>query len=278
MTYPGRENSAKPVRTARRAFIVAGLQAGVVGLLGLRMRYSQVVQSEQYRMLADENRINISLLPPARGLIIDRNVIARAENRHNYKIVIIREQAGDVATVLRRLAQIIPLDDKTQDAFLQDIARRPAFVPVTVAEHVSWQQLSEVSVNSPSLPGVSAEVGLSRVYPMGQDFAHTVGYVGPVSDYDLSRIDAKDPLVQIPKFQRGKSGVENKMERALRGFAGARRIEVNAVGRVMREISRNEGQAGANVELTCDYKLQNYLMARLKEQSASAVVIDVRTG
>ena len=101
---------------------------------------------------------------------------------------------------------------------------------------------------------------------------------GPVSDYDLSKLEDPDPLLQIPKFQIGKVGVETKMEGVLRGRAGSKRIEVNAVGRVMRELDRKEGEAGADVELTIDAKLQSYVQARLGAASAAAVVIDVPTG
>ncbi len=138
--------------------------------------------------------------------------------------------------------------------------------------------MAEVAVNAPALPGVSPEVGLSRRYPLGPDFAHVVGYVGPVSDYDLSRTDDPDPLLQIPKFQIGKTGVEAKLERTLRGKAGASRIEVNAVGRVMRELDRQDGIPGADVQLTIDHRLQNFIQARLAGQSGAAVVMDVRNG
>jgi penicillin-binding protein 2 len=265
-------------KITRRGLILFGAQAGFMGLLGLRLRHLQVNQGEEFRLLAEENRIKMRLLPPARGLIYDRNGVPLAENSQNYRIIIVKEQAGDVEAILDRLTGIVPLDDGDVKAALKELKRRSAFVPVTVAEHLTWEQLSAVSANSPALPGVSAEVGLSRVYPLGADFAHIVGYVGPVSDYDLSRIDDQDPLLQIPKFQIGKSGVENKIERLLRGFAGTKRIEVNAVGRVMREIDRNEGRAGINVHLTIDHKVQNYLQARLEGESAAAVVMDVNTG
>ncbi len=121
-------------------------------------------------------------------------------------------------------------------------------------------------------------MGLSRFYPMGPDLAHVIGYVGPVSDYDLSKTEDPDPLLQIPKFQIGKTGVETKLEHMLRGKAGARRIEVNAVGRVMRELDRHEGIAGSDIKLTIDHRLQNFVQARLAGESGAAVVLDVRTG
>lgn len=262
----------------RRSLIFLGAQAGFVGLLGARMRFLQVDQSEQFRSLAEENRINIRLLPPARGQIFDRNGYEVAINQQNYRVVIVREQAGDVAEVLDRLAQIIPLTEEERERALKEILRRPAFVPVAVKENLSWEDIAAVSANSPALPGITPEVGLSRYYPMAGDFAHIAGYVGPVSDYDLSKIDDQDPLLQIPRFQIGKSGIETKIERKLRGQAGIKRIEVNAVGRVMRELDRKEGDSGVDLQLTVDAKLQNYVQARLAGESAAAVVMDVRNG
>ena len=91
-------------------------------------------------------------------------------------------------------------------------------------------------MNAPTLPGVAPEVGLTRAYPRGSDFAHVVGYVGPVSDFDLSQMEEPDQLLRIPRFQIGKVGIEARLEDTLRGEAGTRRVEVNAAGRVMREL------------------------------------------
>ncbi|MEN8838009.1 MAG: penicillin-binding protein 2, partial [Celeribacter marinus] len=130
----------------------------------------------------------------------------------------------------------------------------------------------------PALPGVTPEVGLSRRYPLHDDFAHMVGYVGPVSDYNLSKMDVIDPLYRIPKFQIGKSGVESQLEEDLRGRAGSLRVEQNARGRIIRELGRQEGIAGANIQLTFDHKMQNFMQARLAGESAAAVIIDIETG
>lgn len=270
------EESAR--RISRRGLLLGGGQVAFMGLLALRMRYMQVDQADQFRLLADENRINLRLLPPARGLIYDRGGVILAENEQNYRIVLVREDAGDVDEILDRLSRLVAIDPDDLEKARREIARRSPFVPVTVADRLSWDDIAEVAVNTPALPGVTPDVGLSRHYPLEEDFAHVVGYVGPVSDYDLNRLEDPDPLLQIPKFQIGKTGVESKMESALRGTAGTRRIEVNAVGRVMRELDRKPAGPGNNLQLTLDSRLQNYVQARLGEESASAVVIDITTG
>ncbi|MCB2137132.1 MAG: penicillin-binding protein 2 [Rhodobacteraceae bacterium] len=273
-----RDNADSFRGISRRGVLLGSLQAIFVGTLAFRMRYLQVDQADQFRLLADENSIKVRLLPPARGLIHDRNGVLIAGNEQNYRITITREDAGDTDAVLERLSQLLPLGEEEIEETRKEIARRSPTLPISVADRLSWQDFSRVAVNAPALPGVATEVGLSRVYPLGPDFAHVLGYVGPVSDYDLSKLDDPDPLLQIPRFQIGKLGVESKLEAELRGKAGTRRIEVNATGRVMRELSRQEGDPGINVQLTIDSWLQNYILARLGEESAAAVVMDVATG
>ncbi|MES2143894.1 MAG: penicillin-binding protein 2, partial [Pseudomonadota bacterium] len=146
------------------------------------------------------------------------------------------------------------------------------------ADRLSWDDFSKVALNGPALPGVTPEVGLSRVYPLVEDFAHVVGYVGPVSEKDLENLPDPDPVLQIPKFQIGKVGVERWLEDALRGSAGIKRVEVNAVGRLMREIGRVEGTPGSDIRLTIDADVQNFVQARLGGESAAAVVMDVTNG
>ncbi|MEJ1997182.1 MAG: penicillin-binding protein 2 [Maritimibacter sp.] len=272
-------DTAKSAKTVtRRGLILGGAQLAMGGVLIARMRYMQVDQSDEYRMLADQNRINMRLIPPSRGMIFDRRGVLLAGNAQDYRIVMVREDAGDPAEVLNRLSKLIWLPEEDQQKALESMRAHSPFVPVTVAEQVSWQEVSEVAVNAPALPGVSPEMGLSRIYPLGSDFAHVVGYVGPVSDYDLNRIDDQDPLLQIPRFQIGKTGVEAKLERTMRGSAGTSRVEVNAVGRVMRELGREEGIPGSDIQLTVDHQLQNFCEARLAGESAAAVVMDVRNG
>lgn len=262
----------------RRAAVLGGLQLAFVGLLGARMRYLQVEQADQFRLLAEENRINLRLIPPARGEIFDRQGVRIARNAPSYRIVLVREDAGDVDEVIERLSRLVELDEDHLNRAMTEMKRSAPFLPVAVAEDVSWEALSRVSVNAPALPGVTPEVGLSRLYPMGPDFAHVLGYVGPVSDYDLERMEDPDQLLRIPRFQIGKVGLEAKAEELLRGKAGAKRVEVNATGRVMRELDRREGTPGSDIQVTIDAALQSYVQARLGDESASAVIMDVESG
>ncbi|MEM1429418.1 MAG: penicillin-binding protein 2 [Pseudomonadota bacterium] len=270
------EKSARIV--TRRGAVMGICMLGFMGVLAGRMRFMQVEQGDEFRLLAEENRINLRLIPPTRGLIFDRNGRPIAENAQNYRVVIVREDAGDLEETFAKLRGLIPMSDEQVERAMREIQRRSPFVPVTVADQLTWADISEVAVNAPALPGVIPEVGLTRRYPLFQDFAHVVGYVGPVSDNDLAQLEDPDPVLQIPEFQIGKVGIEKKLESQLRGTAGTKRIEVNALGRVMRELDRQEGEQGADIQLTVDAGLQNFAQARMGDESASAVVMDVRNG
>jgi len=278
MRRPMRDTASSHRLITRRGLILGGTMAATVAALALRMRQLQVEEAGRFRLLADENRINIRLIPPARGRIVDRSGTLIAENVPSYRITILREDAGDIDAVIARLARLVDLRPEEIERARRDLERLRGDTPVTIADRVSWDAISRVAVNTPSLPGVTPEVGLSRHYPQGEAYAHVVGYVGPVSERDLERIEAPDGLLLIPRFQIGKIGLEARSEELLRGKAGTRRIEVNATGRIMRELERREGTPGADIQLTLDNALQTYIQARLGKESAAAVVIDCESG
>ncbi|MEC8294267.1 MAG: penicillin-binding protein 2 [Pseudomonadota bacterium] len=278
MKRNNRDSADSARRITRRALLLGGAQLAFGGVLAMRMRYMQVDQADEFRLLAEENRVKVRLLPPARGEMFDRNGAVIAKNEPSYRIVLVPEDAGDVEQVIARLANLIELDPDELAKARKEISQNAPFRPVTLADRVSWEAISRVAVNAPALPGITPEVGLSRQYPLGPDMAHVAGYVGPVSDYDLPKIDAPDQLLLIPRFQIGKVGVEAKLEDSLRGKAGNKQVEVNSAGREMRELNRREGQPGANLQLTIDHRLQNYVQARLGRESAAAVVMDCESG
>ena len=262
----------------RRGVLIFAIQGIFVAGLAARMRFLQIDQADQYRLLAEENRINVRLVPPSRGLVYDRDGLLIASNVQNYRAVIIREDVENLESLLNNLQTLLKISDEKKQAIRKLVLKHSPFVPITVLNNLSWSNVAKISVNAPVLHGLTADVGLNRHYPRGADYAHLLGYVGPVSDFDLKKRDDNDPLLKIPRFQIGKTGVEAKLEKALRGNAGTKRIEVNAKGRVIRELSRQESSPGQSVQMTIDTGLQNFALARLGKKSASAVVMRVDNG
>ena len=259
----------------RRAAVLGGVKVAVAAVLAGRMYQIQVIESDRYKMLAEDNRINMRLIAPARGRIVDRFSSPLAVNRESYRVLLIAEQAGDIERTLERLDGLIGLTQGERARVLREVRKRRSFVPVTVREGLDWREVAKIEVNAPELPGVSIDVDLVRDYPHSVKSAHVLGYVAAVSEPELSG----DPLLELPGFRVGKEGIEKTRDLALRGKAGASQVEVNAMGRVIREVDRVEGEAGNDVRLTIDMALQAFAQDRLaRQQSASAVLLGVETG
>src|SRR5271155_143697 len=260
----------------RRTLMLGGLQAGMISLLVGRMYYLQVVESGRYKMLADDNRISMRLIAPSRGLIVDRAGIVVANNDQNFRALIVSEQTHDVDRTLGVLAGIIQLSPSEIERIRHDVSRRRRFIPVTIRENLTWEQVSMIEVNAPDLPGVIIDVGEVRSYPFSDQASHLVGYVGAVSENEL---DDDNPVLTLPGFKIGKSGVEKTRDEDLRGTAGISEMEVNACGRTIRELSREAGERGKRVTLTIDSELQIAAHKRLlQERSAAAVIMDAQNG
>jgi penicillin-binding protein 2 len=258
----------------RRAAVLAGGQAALVSALVGRLYYLQVIESDRYKMLAEDNRINMQLLPPPRGRILDRFGQPLAINQQNFRVLIVPEQAGSLSATLDSLNKIIPLSDFDRERVKKEASRKRGFLPVTVRENLTWDEMSRIQVNAPDLPGVMIDEGLTRFYPKRENAAHLLGYVAAVDEADLTG----DPLLQLPGFRVGKEGIEKIYDMALRGKAGASQVEVNAYGRIIRELERDPGEPGNDVVLTIDERIQQYAAERLGPESASVAVMDVNTG
>ena len=259
----------------RRAAVLAGGKLVIMSILAGRMYQLQVVESDRYKMLAEDNRISLRLVAPPRGRILDRFGAPLAVNRENYRVLLIAEQTSDIERTLDVLDRLIDLTEAERDRVLREVKKRRSFVPVTVREDLDWREVSAIEVNAPDLPGVLIDVGQVREYPYSVKSAHILGYVAAVSESEL----ADDPLLELPGFRIGKDGIEKTHDLALRGKAGSSQVEVNAVGRVIRELSRNDGVPGNDVRLTLDLALQAYVQDRLAfKQSAAAVLMGIETG
>jgi penicillin-binding protein 2 len=270
-----REDSSRYKKFSRRAAMLGGAKAVLLSVLAGRMYQLQVLESDRYKLLAEENRINMRLLPPPRGRILDRAGLPLAGNRENFRVVLIAERTSDVNKTLDELGELIPVDEDDRRRIMREIKRRRSFVPITVRENLDWGQVSRIEVHAPYLPGIVIDVGQSREYPYGSHAAHVLGYVSAVTEED----QLGDPLLELPGFRIGKSGVEKHHDLKLRGKAGNSQLEVNALGRIIRELSRQEGQPGDDIGLTIDLGLQKLAVEKLEDKiSAAAVAMDVNTG
>lgn len=266
----------------RRAVLLAGLQVGLFSLLGGRLYWLQSVKAGKYKLLSEDNRISTRPLTPSRGLIVDRTGKTLATNRDNFRLLMTPEATrslagvGPIHTVLRRLGQIVPISENDRQHFVDQIRRTRAFIPTELRENLTWEEMAQIEFNMPDLPGVSIEVGQTREYPDSELMSHVVGYVGRVSADDMAEVG--DTVLELPDMRIGKRGIEKSADKPLRGRPGLVRVEVDAVGRVTRELDRVEAQSGANVVLAIDIELQRFVADRLRDQAASAVVMDVITG
>lgn len=270
-----RETSAR-TRFARRALLLGGGKLGLLALLGARLYQLQVVEADKYVTLAEENRISLRLVAPPRGRILDRHGQALAGNRENFRALLVAEQTPDPAATLTTFSVLVPLSDSERARIETQLRRQRRFVPVSVREFLDWEDMARIEVNAPDLPGILVDRGQTRLYPFGEDLAHVLGYVAPPAEADLRADD--DPMLSLPGVRIGRAGIERVHDRVLRGRAGAIQLEVNAVGRVIRELSRQEGTQGQDVTLTIDTGLQRFAMQRMAAESAAAVVMDARNG
>lgn len=259
----------------RRAAILAGGQGLLLAVLGGRLYQLQIAEAARYKVLSDENRISLRLIAPPRGRILDRFGGALAENRPDYRVVIVAEEAGNVGATLAALSAIIAVTPQDRRRVLREIREKHAFVPVVVRTGLDWDELARVEIALPDLPGIAVEQGLIRGYPLGAGAAHAIGYVAAVPPHEAHG----DPLLELPDFRIGRSGIEKAQDRVLRGVAGTSEIEVNALGRPVRALARAPPRAGADVVSTLDQAMQTFLVERCgAEPSVASVLIDAPTG
>jgi len=261
----------------RRSVGVGGGMAAMFVVLAGRLYQLQIRDGDQYLVDAEANRVSQRLIAPPRGRIVDRFGVELANNRRNYRVLLVSEQATDgVAHALEQIGKVIYLSDQQKKKVMRDIVANKKFVPVPVAENLSWEDFSRVNLHLPYLPGVQPDIGETRDYPFGNELVHVLGYVASVSPEEKAA--DSDPLFGLPGYRTGKRGIEKEYDKQVRGNAGASRVEVNAYGRIIRELGKEPGGPGEDVYLTLDRQVQQFVTGKLGEESAACVVMDVHNG
>ncbi|HVN00101.1 MAG TPA: penicillin-binding protein 2 [Caulobacteraceae bacterium] len=265
----------------RRAFLMGGVAGVGLVALGGRLAYLQLVESDKYKTLSLNNEFQSRLQPPPRGLILDRNGIVLATNRPDFRLYVSRDENTDVQGLLAKLQKLVPLDDAHRERLIQDLIDAPRRAPVTVMEDLTWEEFSRINVRAPELVGVTADQGDIRVYPFSGAFAHVIGYVGKVARTDVTKDGPNaDPILLNPGMRIGKTGLERTYDLPMRGRPGAKKVEVDVKGRVVREDPGGDipATAGSALQLTLDADVQNRALEVFGADSGAAVMMDCRTG
>ena len=258
----------------RRTFLL-GVGKGILltGVLG-RLIYLQIVKSNQYKSLANKNRISLRVLNPIRGTIFDRNGKLLAINQNTFRVLCVVDNKIELKKVLFNLSKFIFLNNIETQKIVNDFEKKNKNMPYLIKENLKWNEVSSISANSFLIPTIIIESGLQRKYPFKQTSAHTIGYLGPPTNNEIK----KEPILGLMNINVGRFGMEEHLEKRLRGIPGTRHLEVNAHGRMVREIRKENSKKGNNVKLSIDIELQKKLYSLLKDKSGSIVAINVNNG
>lgn len=273
-----RKSITRQQQFTRRAFVFAGVKVAALSVLVGRLYYLQFIKSEEYRTLAEDNRIKLQLVIPARGLMVDRHGMPLARNQKNFRALIEPAKKDELKPVLAKLAGLLSIPPEEMEKIATTVPARLSAPATVIKEHLSWDEVARVQFEAPDLPGVVIDTGQSRYYPLGEIASHLLGYLGPVTEEELADDDDNAPLLRQPDFRVGKSGVEKLVEESVRGAAGIKQIEVNAHGNPVRELSTRPSTPGKTTHLTIDTRLQQYAAERLGQESGAIIVMDVNQG
>lgn len=258
----------------RRALVIGGVQAAAGLALLSRLYYLQFVRGDELKTEAEGNRVKVQLIIPPRGIISDRQGVVMAGNDINFRLMIDRDKPLQARASLTRLAEILSWPKATRDKFLAEIPPRRPAAPLLLMEQLPWEVMAKIEFHLPELPAVFIEEGQWRNYPFADHAAHLIGYVGKVAQSD----NRDHPLLKLPDMKIGKNGVELLFEERLRGTAGTRHIEVNALGQPVRELAKKPPIPGGTLQLTVDSRLQEFIVGRLGDQSGAVLVMNVHNG
>jgi len=259
----------------RRALAGFVLIVLCLSLLVGRFVFLQVMHHDEFVTRSQANRVKPRAIPPARGLIYDRNGVLLADNVPAFRLEVVPEQVKDMPALLQRLGQVVPLDPGDLDAFRKQLRQSRRFESVPLKLHLTEDEIARFAVNRWRFPGVDVVPYLTRRYPLGGLFAHVVGYVGRIDADDLERLDPK-------RYQGtshvGRSGIERSYEDTLHGTPGYELLEVNADGRTQRVLETHAPTPGKNLYLSLDVRLQKAAEAAFDGRPGAAVAIDPRNG
>ncbi|UXI68002.1 penicillin-binding protein 2 [Tahibacter amnicola] len=278
-----KDNPREVALFQRRAITGFAIIVLLLGVLGGRFFYLQVVRHEEFVTRADQNRIKLRPIAPARGLIFDRNGVLLADNTAAFRLEVIPERVKNLDATLEALGEVVPLTPEDIKRFKDHRRGRRGFQSLPLRFRLSDDEVARFAVNRWRFPGVEVVPYLTRTYPRGAEFGHLVGYVARIDEDDLARLDARADGADLQAryagtTHMGRTGIERYYEDLLHGEPGYEKVETNADGRALRVLDRVPPKPGKNLYLSIDVRLQEAAEAVFEGKPGSAVAIDPRNG
>jgi len=271
--YNNSKQSRAIPRIEPRLAILSAFIALVLAVVTVRLYYLQIIRHKEFVELADRNRIRIHRQPALRGLVFDVHHRPLVDTRPSFDAVMVPEDVRNAKQTVARLESLLGQDNISAKLSQAEDDGRPPFDPVTVEEHLGWQQVVSLETHQLQLPGVSLEVMPERHYIYGPMAAHLLGYVGEVAEADLRRENDYRMGDEIGKF-----GLERVFEGDLRGQAGGQEIEVDSVGRRLKLLREIPEIPGHSVVLSLDLDVQQAAEKAMGTWSGALVALDPNTG
>ena len=259
----------------RRIILLSIIVLGCICVLISRLAYLQLYQHKYYTTLSKKNLLEYIPIEPNRGLIYDRNGVLLAKNITSYSLSITPTRVSNVKVAIERVNEIIPITESEKELFLKQLGAYRRFEAIPLKMKLSEEELAKFYVNRYRLPGVSIQTQLIREYPLGNDLAHVLGYVGRINPEEADEIDA---TTYSGSHYIGKVGIEKYYETELHGKVGFEQVETDATGRPIRTLQQKPAVHGDDIYLTIDSRLQKIATEALKDYEGAIVVLSPKTG
>ena len=253
----------------RRTFFLYLLKLSLFSIVGWRLYNIQIKESDKYKTLSKNNQIDIEIIYPLRGKIFDINNNLLVSNKKVFDIYIIPENTKNLNKTLNQISEILKIDFSKKRKIIELSKKVQKFEKIKIFENINWQDLEKIENNKLNIDGIFIAQDYMRVYQYGNIFSHLLGYINKPNSEEISL-----PFIaNMPDLDIGKEGLEKNFNRILVGKSGQREIEVNSFGRIIREISRVDSNKGKDLQITLDFRLQQYSMNLLNAHRAGSVVV-----
>ena len=260
----------------RLAFLQGGAVAVLV-TLAIGFWFLQIAQGSRFRELADNNHQRTLTLRAARGLLFDRDGQILVENRYSFDISLVRERTGDLTRSIELLSAISGVDEPLLWQTIEEHNDEPEYRPIVMIREATTEQVAAVLARRIELPGIVVEEVPTRHYRTGTLAAHLFGYVGEITETQISEAQFRGtPSGAIV----GQTGIEQAYNRELMGTDGTRRVVVNSIGRELSTIEEVNPVEGRRLQLTIDYDLQVATEEAFRAHgfNGAAVILEPKTG